>query len=114
MSQKMADAWNVPPSEEGEGGGRNVPHWQLNGRALGVRWEEVCTAPQHGLPLSLSPPPSLLLSTSGEGFAPLWRIQKDSLWTEATGAKNTLALVAQQCLVFAIAVQIVLIFLHFL
>lgn len=59
-----------------------MPHWQLNG---GVCWgvEEVCSnrAPQHGLPLSLS--------TSGEDFAPLWQIQKDSLWTEATGAKNT-------------------------
>lgn len=32
---------------------------------------------------------SLSLSTSGEDFAPLWQIQKDSLWTEATGAKNT-------------------------
>lgn len=32
---------------------------------------------------------SLSLSTSGEEFAPLWRLQKDSLWTEATGAKNT-------------------------
>lgn len=62
-----------------------MPNWQLNG--------EVCVCggaaggglarqtPQHGLPLSLS--------TSGEDFAPLWRIQKDSLWTEATGAKNT-------------------------
>lgn len=42
---------------------------------------------------------SLSLSTSGEDFAPLWQIQKDSLWTEATGAKNTKALVAQLCLV---------------
>lgn len=59
-------------------------------------------APQHGLPLSLS--------TSGEDFAPLWRALKDSLWTEATGAKNTWSTCSTTVSCFANTVQGSLIF----
>lgn len=80
LSQKMVVAWNVPPNEEGEGRGRNVPHWQL--KRGGGGWKRSAATELHRMD-------SLSLSTSGEDFAPLWQIQKDSLWTEATGAKNT-------------------------
>lgn len=53
---------------------------------------------------------SLSLSPSCEDFVPLWQTWKDLLWTEATGAKNTEALVAQLCLVLLFAVQACLIF----
>lgn len=104
LSQKMAVAWNVPPNEEDEGWGRNVPHWQLKGVCGGVAGGVLQQQS------STSWTPSLSLPPSGEDFVPLWQIWKDSLWTEATGAKNTLALVAQLCLVLLFAVQAVLIF----
>lgn len=82
MSQKMAVARNVPPHEEAEGRGRNVPHWQLNRGGVRVVGRRSAATELHSMD-------SLSLSLSTEDLAPLWHIQKHSLWTEATGAVNT-------------------------
>lgn len=37
----MDVAWTVPPDEEGEGRGRNVPRWQLTVGGVGELWRRV-------------------------------------------------------------------------
>lgn len=100
----MDVAWTVPPDEEGEGRGRNVPRWQLTAGGVGELWRRVEEATE------LHSMDSLSLSTSGEDFAPLWRALKDSLWTEATGAKNTWSTCSTTVSCFANTVQGSLIF----
>lgn len=91
----MAVAWNVPPNGESEGRGRNVPHWQFNGGVAGGGLQRQISGVQ-------TPSLSLSLSTSGEDLAPLWQRRRTHFGLEATGAKNTQALVAQRCLVLLI------------
>lgn len=65
-----------------------MPHWQL--KIVGGGWRGCGGGGgRRSAATELHSMDSLSLSTSGEDFAPLWQIQKDSLWTEATGAKNT-------------------------
>lgn len=111
LSQKMVVAWNVPPNEEGEGRGRNVPHWQLKREGVcacvcGV--EEVCSnrAPQHGLPLSLY---------LWWGFCSTTVANTEGLtldWGHRCQEHKSTCSTTVSC--FAITVQVVLIFLHFL
>lgn len=73
--------WTVPQSEEGEGWGRNVPHWQSMrgcGGALWTAWTPSLSLPQVKI-------------TTVANLKGLTR-------TKATGAKNSEALVAQSCL----------------
>lgn len=110
LSQKMAVVWNVPPNEEGEGWGRNVSHWQLNrGAVKGGRRRR-----RRSAATELQSMDSLSLSTSGEDFALLWRNTEGLTLDWGHRCQEHISTCSTTVSCFAITVQIVLIFLHFL
>lgn len=104
----MDVAWTVPPDEEGEGRGRNVPRWQLTAGGVGELWRRVEEATElHSMDsLSLSLPLVRTLLHCGER----WRTHSG---LRPRVPRTHEALVAQLCLVLLIQYKVVWFFLPF-